>query len=1138
LVKRKQDSAVSQIANARPIISSLQAVVPGAQNGTVPFDVKIKGAYLTQNTVVYYNGKPVATTVSADKTEAIANISPIPVGQDPPFQLNNPPKSPSELDGGLSEALHFFSSVVGITIRAENKTKKYGQSNPEFTAQVLYNGVPMTNPDTLAKLKLNLSDLSFQTIATSATSPGLYGIFPSRAVELEASDPLLTKYGFTFVSGTLSVGKMPLKITPQNKIVTYGSDLGPVTFNYELDLGRQTATELLDEVTTLHQKYLASNGLIVLNDFSSRTFSTPDLENMSTMASFQAVRNARKFVFQNGQLVPLTGEIPTSEMANTRFFVDASVQSLLNYKLDSLQSPLVGPADGLFNRAFLNVKALLNGAAKISLSNGQLKPMVNGQLLAMVNGQLVPMVNGQLVAMVNGQLQPLVNGQLLAMVNGQLMALVNGQLEAVKELTLTNGQLQALVNGQLQALVNGQLKAMVNGVVTDISTAEISLVNGQLQALVNGQLQVLVNGQLQAIVNGQLQPLVNGDGIPVSTVRQLANGQLQALVNGEQIPISNGQLLAMVNDLSQPLLNGQLLAMVNGQLMSVAENGEVSFAVFANGQLQALVNGQLQPLVNGQLKAMVNGELQTVNSYSITNGQLQAIVNGESWVYANGQLLALVNGQLQALVNNFAVDGVTNNANTVVLVDEDDVVLQAGDIGAMFSLNMITGLDVGKQTLIPGAFLNENFEVSYGMGEVDILKAPLIVKTTDTTKVYGETNPTFTFDYYGLKYGETAPAMIDAPVTSTSATSNSGVGSYPVYTTGGTSNNYSFSTFAGALKITKKALTVKADNQAKTTGTQNPPLTISYEGLVGDDTKDSVCVPFIIPASPQVISQLARITTYSDVKLNDRLNYINAQPGESITLTGHRNTVYYDPTDYCTGCITQLYVGMSDTSGKTNLFTACFDVSLYLLTEPGRAQSAELNIQFTAPTLPGVYYITQVSSWEYACYNNGSGIAGKNPEDAIAVVVVNVANDQITASTAADVNSGVGTYPIVLQACSSVSANYDVSLTDGVLTVLEKGVILAASANASREELTNGGGFKDKLYPNPASGKIRLELGEDVRHSSDIQLYDQVGKLTAASPRRISERIYEIDVSGLHKGVYFLKVKAAGQIKTFKFVKL
>lgn len=1142
------DSAIAQIANARPMISSIEAVVPGAQNGTQPFQVKIKGKYLTGNTQIYYSGSPIATTVSADKTEAVATIPDIPAGQDPPLQLYNPSKSLSKVDGGLSEALHFFSSIIDITVRAEGKSRKYGQANPVFTAEVLYNGVPITNPDTLAKLKLDGNNINFTTVATAASNAGLYGIFPSRTTALLNSDPLLANYGFTFVSGTLSVGKMALKVTPKNKTVKYGEDIGEISYTYAIDSSAQTSPTLVDEVSNLHKKYVASNGLIVLNGFSQNpSVSLSDLANMSTMTSFQSVRNARKFVIENGQLKPIVNAINPSQIGNQRFFIDVSTQSLQNYKLDSASTSLVQPGSVPATRGFLNIKALLKGNAKASLPNGQLQAMVNGQLMAMVNGQLqamvngqlqamvngvyvnaedivflngqllamvngqwmavangqlqalvngqgvtvdlsvtngqlqamvngqlmalvngqlqalvngqllalvngqlqamvngqlMPMVNGQLQAMVNGQLQAMVNGQLLALVNGQLMALVNGQLEMVQELSLVNGQLQALVNGQLQALVNGQLQAMVNGVVTNIPITDVSLVNGQLQAMVNGQLQALVNGQLQALVNGQLQALVNGAGVGVTSVRQLANGQLQALVNGTYIPIRNGQL--------QALVNGQLLAMVNGQLMAIV-NGELTFAVFVNGQLQALVNGQLQALVNGQLQAIVNGQLQALvnsdtlinNSYRIVNGQLQALVNGQEWAYANGQLLALVNGQLQALVNNFDVGGVNNNSKTMVLVDGDDITLQSGDIGAMFSVNMITGLDAGMQTLIPGSFVNENFEVTYGLGQIAILNTPITAKATDATRIYGDPNPAFVVTYSGLVYDDDEADITAAPNLTTTATANSSVGTYPITMAGGGSTNYTFASYLpGTLTITKKTLMVTADNQTKTTGSVNPPLTITYNGLAGDDTKDSVCMqlgaittvinpPYVLPASPLTIQQLNRATTYTDIKLNSGTNLINVTPGQSITLTGSYNSAYNDPTNYCPGCITQIYIGMSGALGTGVEFTDCYNVS-------GQGSySGPINKTFTAPSTPGVYYITQVSSWEYNCYDNGAGNPGNDPAGAIAVVVVNASNSNISASTIATTASPGGTYPIVLAGCGSNNSNYNVILVNGTLNVTD-----------------------------------------------------------------------------------------------------
>jgi glyoxylate utilization-related uncharacterized protein len=783
--------------------------------------------------------------------------------------------------------------------------------------------------------------------------------------------------------------------------------------------------------------------------------------------------------------------------------------------------------------------ALVNGQLQ-AMVNGQLVALVNGQLQALVNGQVMPLLNGQLVAMVNGQLQAMVNGQLLAMVNGQLMALVNGELQTIQNLTLSNGQLQALVNGQLQALVNGQLKAMVNGVVTDIPTTSLNMVNGQLQAMVNGQLQALVNGQLQALVNGQLQAMVNGGAVYAESARQLANGQLQALVNGTYVPIANGQLQALVNVGSESLTNGQLVAMVNGQLMALV-NGQLTFAILVNGQLQALVNGQLQALVNGQLLAMVNGQLQALvnsetepqanNTYKIVNGQLQAMVNNEPWAYSNGQLVALVNGQLQALVNNFDVSGTNNNSKTLVLVDEDDVSLQSGAIGGMFAVNMITGLEAGPQKLVPGAFVNENYEVTYGIGNVEIKPALLTLVADDTKKMYGDENPEFTVSSYGFAYDDDQ-GDITAPVASTIAGTTSGVGTYPIVLRGGSATNYTILLREGKLTVTKKPLLVIADDKFRAFGTENPPLTITYRGLVGNDTQESICLPYVVPPSPRDIQQLNRKTTYTDVKLNGGTNVINAKPGETITLTGNYNSVYSDPTNYCPGCITQLHIGMGNTDGG-NLFNNCIEVNGTANSKP----SGALNITFNAPSTPGVYYLTQESTWWYYCGEFADPIHTNVPDNAIAVVVVNVSKESITASTRADVASSEGVYDITLQGCSNYNPNYDVTLQNGKLTISGNQFRTRIASGPEMKDV-NSEGYLNKLYPNPASSTIRLQTGDEVARTNDIVVYDALGKLMMAPVRKLTERMYDINVSSLSKGIYHIKVRTSAGITTFKFIKI
>ncbi len=1243
------DKATLEIANARPIIDTLMAETPGSESGTNPFTVKVLGKYLTPATQIYVNGLPVSTTISNDQTEAQAIVEPIAPGDDPAFQLFNAAKSPSGEDGGLSEPLFFFSERETITIKAQNKERKYGEANPVFTAEVLVNGVPIEQTSkTLADLKLDNGNIVFNSIATSSSRAGLYGIFPERATPLASDDALVSQYRFIYLSGTLNVGKMPLRITPENKSIKYGEYPGDISYRYEVNEGNEVSPILppnfLADISRLHKEYMAENGVIVVKGFNDvqNTLTQQDLANMSALASFQSVINAKKYILQNGQLRALVNMVDQNDIGNQRFVLETPLSSILNYVADPANSTLTYTGeDDTKGSGFLNLKTLSKGEATASLPNGQLRAMVNGQLMgmvngeietvlngqlralvneidqevddiifqngqlralvngqwlvvpngqlralvngafanfdlsvangqlraivngaemplvngqlralvngqsvsitngqlrALVNGQLMPLVNGQLLAVVNGQLRALVNGEMAALVNGQLMALIDEELEEVTELTLVNGQLRALVNGQLRALVNGQLKAMVNGDVTDIDNNNLVLENGQLRAMVNGQLRALVNGQLKALVNGQLRALVNVEGLYAEKIIQLANGQLKALVNGTYIPIRNGQLRAMVN--------GQLRALVNGELMA-EEEGQLNFTVFENSQLKAMVNGQLRALVNGQLKAMVNGQLRAlVNGYVIENGQLRAVVNGEEWIFPNGQLKALVNGQLKALVNNFDVSGTNNNAKTLVLVDEDDLVKQSGDIGGMVSMAMITGNEAGNHKIIPAAFINENFEVTYELGDLSILSAPLFIKTNDTTKIFGSENPVFTWSASGVAYDETITLQEGAGPFSV-ATNATSVGIYPINFNLGLLPNYTGIVEYGNLTILPKLLTVKADNKELIFAGEFeiPALTINYDGLVGDDTEDSVCVTFLRPVSPKVINDYDRTITYTNVLINGTSNVFFATPGQSLTLSGEFVS-YNNPFMDCPGCITQIHIGMGN--GVSNFFSTCYESTV-------SGTSHNISQGFNAPTVPGVYYITQRGSWWFFCGQftiDNHQVADIN-KFAIAVVIVNApgggSEDKISASTV-DVSdiTGPGEYPITLQGCANYNPNYNVVLVNGTLTVIEgtQGgalneneqavVVQKAKIDVKEPDVIT----KDKLYPNPASNTIRVQLTEDVVNMNEIQVWDSFGKLSKANARKIDQGVYELNVSSLSKGVYFVKTRSASGIKTFKFIKL
>jgi hypothetical protein len=270
------------------------------------------------------------------------------------------------------------------------------------------------------------------------------------------------------------------------------------------------------------------------------------------------------------------------------------------------------------------------------------------------------------------------------------------------------------------------------------------------------------------------------------------------------------------------------------------------------------------------------------------------------------------------------------------------------------------------------------------------------------------------------------------------------------------------------------------------------------------------------------------------VKINGISHIYYATPGESLTLTGSWNEVYFSDIipgyiPYCPGCITQNYIGMANDQFSGNVFDVCYDVT-------GLSPVAgTINNTFTAPSRPGVYYITQQSSWNFFCYQFGHQLHDQIAKEAIAVIIINP-SDGITPATTATIDSPEGTYPITIGGCH-YNSNYRVILQDGNLTVSPVISLKRNDTGESPTEATRNGIRVDMLYPNPASSIIRLQLKDDVHSAGDLRVYDGVGKLHTTLSRKVNNGVYEINVSGLSRGVYIIEARTAAGIKTFKFIK-
>jgi hypothetical protein len=88
------------------------------------------------------------------------------------------------------------------------------------------------------------------------------------------------------------------------------------------------------------------------------------------------------------------------------------------------------------------------------------------------------------------------------------------------------------------------------------------------------------------------------------------------------------------------------------------------------------------------------------------------------------------------------------------------------------------------------------------VSSASITKASLTVAADNQSRPYGQANPVLTIRYFGFVGGDDVDDLDSLPVASTTATSVSLVGDYPITLTGGVDGDYSFNFVNGTLTVT------------------------------------------------------------------------------------------------------------------------------------------------------------------------------------------------------------------------------------------------------------------------------------------------------------------------------------------------
>ena len=243
--------------------------------------------------------------------------------------------------------------------------------------------------------------------------------------------------------------------------------------------------------------------------------------------------------------------------------------------------------------------------------------------------------------------------------------------------------------------------------------------------------------------------------------------------------------------------------------------------------ISSLPNGS-QVNLNGSL-SRTSGEAVSSVGYAINQGDITNAANPNfSITYVSDKLkitqlyLALCADDKEMTYGDSLPD------NSYSICDGTATVFGDTVSGATYSYSTDNPTDAGDYAITPSAAtfssgLDSNYSISYFNGTLRVLKKAITVTAANKTKMYGDEDPEFT-------QSVTSGSLVGSDSLTGSITREPGnaVGNYSIQQGNLTaSGNYDLTFVDGTLEITQRNITVKPDGNTKVYGEIDPTLTFT-----------------------------------------------------------------------------------------------------------------------------------------------------------------------------------------------------------------------------------------------------------------------------------------------------------------------
>ncbi len=679
-----------------------------------------------------------------------------------------------------------------LNVIADAKTKVYGDADPSLTYQVS----GLKNGDTAGSI------LTGGLNRAAGENVGVYGI--------NQGDLALNSgnYDLSYQGNNLTITKALLNVIADAKTKVYGDADPSLTYQVSGLKNGDTAGAVLN-----------GGGLVRVSG-----------ENVGNYAIQQGglglVSGNYDLAYQGNNLTITKALLNVIADAKTKVYGDADPS--LTYQVsglkngDSAGSILTG---GLNRAAGENVGVYGINQGDLALNSGNYDLSYQGNNLTITKALLNVIADAK--TKVYGDADPSLTYQVSGLKNGDTAGAVlnGGGLVRVSGENVGNYAIQqgglGLVSGNYDLAYQGNNLTITKALLNVIADAKTK-VYGDADPSLTYQVSGLKNGDTAgAVLNGGGLVRVSGENVGNYAIQQgglgLVSGNYDLAYQGNNLTITKA-LLNVIADAktkvygdADPSLTYQVSGLKNGDSAGSILTGGLNRAAGENVGVYGINQGDLA-LNSGNYDLSYQG-----NNLTITKALLNVIADAKTKVYGDADPSL-----------TYQVSGLKNG-------DSAGSILTGG-------LNRAAGENVGVYGINQGdlALNSGNYDLSYQGNNLTITKALLNVIADGKTKVYGDADPSLTYQVSGLKNGDTAGAVLNSGSLSRVAGENVGVYGINQGGLGLVSGNYDLAYQGNNLTITKALLNVIADGKTKVYGDADPSLTYQVSGLRNGDSAGSI----------------------------------------------------------------------------------------------------------------------------------------------------------------------------------------------------------------------------------------------------------------------------------------------------------